>query len=225
MRKLIIGLIGVLVCLPLAAASTVTAKVTFVTKRGQRPNPVETVVWLEPIAGTKAQKAPPAKTTVSTKSKMLMPKVVAVPVGSTIEFPNQDPISHNLFSLSPGNSFDLGLYRQGTGKTHRFDSPGIVNIYCNVHPNMSAVVHVLDTPYYATADKTGTATFSNVAPGKYRLVAWNEIVGTAQSDIEVTSGGVNGSTNVTIDGRNFRVSRTHTNKYGQPYADEHSDEY
>lgn len=225
MRKLIILVIGVLSCLPLAAASNVTAKVAFTTKRGQRPNPVETVVWLEPVAGTKVPRAAPVTLTISTQSKMLKPKVMAIPVGSTIDFPNQDPISHNLFSLSPGNSFDLGLYRRGAGKSHRFDTPGIVNIYCNVHPNMSAVVHILDTPYYAIADKTGSATFANVVPGKYRLVAWNEIVGTAQSDIEVTSTGVTGATSVTIDGRAFRASRAHTNKYGQPYSDEHSDEY
>lgn len=224
MRKLIISVIGLLYCLPIVAASTVTAKVTFVTKRGQRPNLAETLVWLDPAATTKVPRPSATKLTIATRSKVFAPKVVAVPVGSVIDFPNQDPISHNLFSLSPGNSFDLGLYRQGAGKSQRFDNPGIVNIYCNVHPNMSAVVHVLDTPYYATADQKGSVTIPNVAPGRYRLVAWNEIVGTAQTDIEVTAGGaVHGSTNITIDGRNFRASRAHTNKFGQPY--DHSEDY
>jgi len=87
-----------------------------------------------------------------TRGKMLLPHVMAVPLGSTVEFPNDDPISHNLFSLTTNNSFDLGLYRKGAGKSQKFDTPGIVNVYCNVHPAMSAVIHVMATPFYAFAD-------------------------------------------------------------------------
>ena len=135
-----------------------------------------------------------------------------------MQFPNEDPISHNLFSLSPGNSFDLGLYRRGDGKSFAFTKPGIVNVYCNVHPNMSAVIHVVDTPYYAMTNNTGVVTFADVAPGKYRVGAWNERAGTFQGQIVVhNDGSVTGDTALTIDGRDFRSSTTHKNKEGKNY--------
>src|SRR5947209_16732180 len=136
------------------AAGTVSGKITFITKRGQNPVASETLVWLEP-AGGKNMKRPPATYQMITRGKALIPHVLAIPVGSTVEFPNDDPISHNLFSLSTNNTFDLGLYRRGSGKSHKFDIPGVVNVYCNVHPSMSAVIQVMATPYYTFADAAG----------------------------------------------------------------------
>ncbi len=196
------------------SAATVNGKVMFLTKRGQRPVVNETLVWLDPAGRT--YKKPPAAFTMTTRSKTFLPHVVAVPAGSTISFPNEDPIAHNLFSLTPGNTFDLGLYRKGAGKAHRFDTPGAVNVYCNVHPNMSAVVHVMSTPYYGFADPNGNYSFE-VPPGKYRVTAWNEQGGTASSDIEVKPDGIiAGATLLTIDGRNYRLTQ-HKNKFGQTY--------
>src|SRR5207302_9730738 len=108
------------------------------------PNPIasETIVRLEPVC-TRAPKTAPVKFQMVTRGKMVIPHVLAIPVGSTVDFPNDDPISHNLFSLSSNNAFDLGLYRRGAGKSQRFDTPGLVNVYCNVHPNMSAVILVM----------------------------------------------------------------------------------
>lgn len=206
------GVFG-LVCGDLSAA-VVNGKVMFLTKRGQRPIINETLVWLDTTA--RAPKRPGAPFTMTTRSKAFVPHIVAVPAGSTITFPNEDPISHNLFSLTPGHTFDLGLYRKGPGKAHKFDTPGVVNIYCNIHPNMSAVVHVMQTPYYGFADANGDYSF-DVAPGKYRITAWNEQGGSISSDIEVKADGkVAGATLLTIDGRNFRVVQ-HTNKNGQAY--------
>ena len=196
------------------SASVVNGKVMFLTKRGQKPVVNETVVWLEPVG--RAPKKPAGTFTMTTRSKTFLPHVVAVPVGSTVSFPNEDPIAHNLFSLTPGNTFDLGLYRRGAGKTHKFDTPGVVNVYCNVHPNMSAVVHVMTTPYYGFTDVNGNYSF-DVPAGKYRVTAWNEQGGVATNDIEVKSNGsVAGATLLTIDGRNYRFVQ-HTNKFGQTY--------
>ena len=150
-----------------AAAVEVTGQISFITKRGQRPVVQETVVWLEPLS-SKPARSNPAKMQMTTRNKSLLPHVMTVPAGSTIQFPNEDPISHNLFSLAPGNSFDLGLYRKGAGKAHTFDTPGVVNVYCNVHPNMSAVIHVMPTPYYGFASPAGAFSF-DVPPGRYRL--------------------------------------------------------
>ena len=204
------------------AAVTVTGRVTFVTKRGQRPVVNETVVWLEP-ANSRAPRPVPASIEVVTRNKTLLPHVLAVPEGSTVSFPNEDPISHNLFSLSPGNSFDLGLYRKGAGKSQKFDEPGIVNVYCNVHPNMSAVVHVMPTPYYGFANEAGQYSL-DVPPGRYRLVAWNEQGGTTESAIDVRENGVSGNVILTIDSRKFRAVQ-HKNKQGRPYQAPGSREY
>jgi len=197
------------------SAATVNGKVMFMTRRGQNPVVNETLVWLEPAG--KTWKKPPAAFTMTTRSKTFLPHVLAVPAGSTVNFPNEDPIAHNLFSLTPGNTFDLGLYRRGGGKAHEFETAGTVNVYCNVHPNMSAVVHVMSTPYYGFADPNGNYSF-DVPAGRYRVLAWNEQGGvSAPSAIEVKADGtVAGATLLTIDGRNFRMSQ-HKNKFGQTY--------
>lgn len=203
-------------------AVVVNGKVQFVTKRGQRPVITETLVWLQPL-DHKASPKPAGTFQMTTRSKALLPHVLAVPVGSTIAFPNEDPISHNLFSLSPGNAFDLGLYRRGAGKSEKFDAPGVVNVYCNVHPNMSAVVHVMPTPHYAFATAAGDYSI-DVPPGKYRLVAWNEQGGMAESQVQVHAAGVTGTVALTIDSRNFRQQQ-HTNKLGKPYQPPSSRDY
>ena len=217
MRRVLPPLLGVLAALaavPLAAA-TVSGKVSFITKRGQNPVANETLVWLEP-AGKPIHK-PPQTFQMMTRGKTLVPHVLAIPVGSTVEFPNDDPISHNLFSLSTANTFDLGLYRRGSGKSHKFDAPGVVNVYCNVHPNMSAVIHVMATPYYTFADAAGNYALTDIPPGKYRLVAWNEQGGQTTADIEVSAAGsVSGTLAVTLDSRNYRMIQ-HTDKNGKPY--------
>lgn len=201
------------------SAVVVTGKVNFVTKRGQRPVVTETLVWLEPLSSSPAARkltpTAPAAFQVTTRGKALLPHIVAVPVGSTIAFPNDDPISHNLFSLSSGNAFDLGLYRKGAGKTKKFDAPGTVNVYCNVHPNMSAVVQVLATPHRTFAGSGGEYSI-DVPAGRYRLVAWNEQGGKSESTIQVNAGGVTGNVSLTIDSRSFRQQQ-HMNKVGKPY--------
>lgn len=197
-------------------AAVVTGKVHFITRRGQQPVISETLVWLDPLG--RAPKRPPQAFTMTTRSKAFLPHVVAVPAGSTINFPNEDPIAHNLFSLTPGNTFDLGLYRKGTGKVHKFETPGVVNVYCNVHPTMSAVVHVMATPYYGFTDAQGNYSF-DVPAGKYRVTAWNEQGGSASQEIEVAADGkVAGLNLLTIDGRTFR-SAQHKNKFGQTYRE------
>lgn len=195
------------------SAAPVTGSVGFVTKRGQRPVVNETLVWLEPATG-KVVRRNAESVQMTTRNKTIVPHVLAVPVGSTVAFPNEDPISHNLFSLSSGNAFDLGLYRRGAGKSEKFDTPGIVNVYCNVHPNMSAVIHVMSTPYYGFADANGRYAF-DVPPGRYRLIAWNEQGGTTETTVDVGATGTSMAA-LTIDSRNFRAG-SHTNKLGKPY--------
>ena len=200
---------------PLSAAM-VAGKVSFVTKRGQNPIMAETLIRLEPV-GVRAPRVAPARFQMVTRGKMVVPHVLAIPAGSTVDFPNDDPISHNLFSLSSNNAFDLGLYRKGAGKSQKFDTPGLVNVYCNVHPNMSAVIMVMNTPYYAFSDSGGNYSLTNVPAGRYRLIAWNEQGGETESPIEVTAAGtVSGTVALMIDSRNYRIAQ-HMNKLGRPY--------
>src|SRR3954470_13436970 len=225
MKRLPLILAGffAIAALPLAAAN-VTGKIAFVAKRGQNPVPAETLVWVEPASG-RALRVMPGTFQIVTRNKVLVPHVLAVPAGSTVVFPNDDPISHNLFSLSSNNAFDLGLYRKGAGKSQKFDSTGIVNVYCNVHPNMSAVIHVLSTPYFRFADATGAFSVDDVPPGKYRLVVWNEQGGQSEAPvIDVTASGLTQAVTLTLDSRNYRAT-VHMDKTGKPYKAPSSREY
>lgn len=224
MKRLLLALSLLAMTVEASRAATVAGRVNFLTKRGQHPLVEETVVWLEPAAGTKAPVRPPQSLRITTRGKMLLPHVLVIPAGSAVTFPNDDPISHNLFSLTPGNQFDLGLYRTGPGKTHTFASPGVVNVYCNVHSSMSAVVHVMRTPYYGLAAVNGTFTLADVAPGRYDLVAWNELGGYAPKvAVEVPAAGV-ANLALTIDSRNYHPLE-HLNKEGKAYTTPRSRDY
>jgi plastocyanin len=212
-----------LLALPLAAAS-ITGKINFVTKRGQNPVATETLIRLDPITA-RAPKRAPGTFQIVTRNKMLIPHVLAIPAGSTVVFPNDDPISHNLFSLSSPNAFDLGLYRRGAGKSQKFDSAGVVNVYCNVHPNMSAVIHILSTPYFGFADTAGNFAIADVPAGKYRLIAWNEQAGETESIVEVQSSAAPAPLQLTLDSRNARQSQQHMDKTGKPYKAPSTREY
>jgi plastocyanin len=207
------------------SAGTVAGTVSFVTKRGQHPIPAETVVWLEPAKSSRPPRLEPVRVRMATRSKMLFPHVVAVPIGSTVEFPNDDPIFHNLFSLSSPNNFDLGLYRRGAGKSHTFNTPGIVNVYCNVHPGMSSVIHVMSTPYFGFATAEGKYSLEGIQPGEYNLMGWNEQGGVVDTPVQVNAQGqVTGNLNLSFDSRSYRESR-HLNKDGQPYEAPRSRDY
>src|SRR5881275_2469554 len=108
------------------------------------------------------------------KDKSFRPHLLVVQVGSAVEFPNQDPFFHNVFSLFEGKRFDLGLYEAGTSHTVLFDRPGVCYIFCNIHPEMSAVVVVVKTNYYAISDREGKVAIPGVPPGRYLLDLWYE---------------------------------------------------
>src|SRR6266481_4635877 len=138
-----------------------------------------TVVWLMPMTGagseaTAVATSPPANPRLVQKNKSFEPHILVVPVGSMVEFPNRDPFFHNVFSLFEGKRFDLGLYEAGTTRTVRFDRLGISYIFCNIHPEMSAVVIAVQTPYYATSDARGEIAIRNVPAGRYTLRVWYE---------------------------------------------------
>ena len=212
-RVVVLTAVAVLVA-TFAEAATVMGRVDFLTRRGQRPNRAETLVWLE---GPGVKPLAPSSFRITTRAKTLIPHILAIPVGSSVEFPNEDPVAHNLFSLSSPNQFDLGFYRRGAGKRRTFDHPGLVNVYCNVHPTMSAVIHVMSTPHYSLTNGQGSFSIVDVAPGTYRAYAWNEMGGLAESELIVADGPSPIELMLTIDGTRYRPEQ-HLDKDGKPYS-------
>jgi plastocyanin len=117
------------------------------------------------------------------------PDLVVVPVGSTVSFPNLDAIFHNIFSLSKPRSFDLGNYPKGETRTVTFPAPGIVYVYCHLHPNMSAAIVVSPTQWYVRANADGRFVLPDVPPGKYTVVAWHKAAGFIRKSVTVTDSG------------------------------------
>ena len=144
---------------------------------GHPENSSAAVVWLtridepaEPtpvIAGQGAQ--------LVQKHKTFSPHVLVVQAGSPVAFPNRDPFFHNVFSLFEGKRFDLGLYEAGSTRSVVFDREGISYIFCNIHPEMSAVVIALRTPYYGISDAKGVLSITDVPAGHYRMHVWHEL--------------------------------------------------
>src|SRR5579885_3802825 len=134
------------------------------------------VVWLEPADGQAraALRLDPVRARMVQKDKRFSPHILAVPRGSTVDFPNFDPIFHNAFSNFSGQVFDIGLYPPGTNRTVSFTRPGIVRVFCNIHPTMSAVIVVLNTPWYAVSNTGGQFSINNVPPGEYNLHIFHE---------------------------------------------------
>lgn len=131
------------------------------------------VISLVPVNGTVAMPAP-KHATMTQKNKMFMPHLLPVLAGTTVDFPNFDPIFHSAFSNYSGQTFDVGLYKPGTSKTVVFTRPGIVRVFCNIHPTMSAVIVVLDTPWFAVSDAGGSFRVADVPPGEYGLKVFYE---------------------------------------------------
>jgi plastocyanin len=132
------------------------------------------VVWLTPARGEAARPAADKVYRLTQKNKHFEPHLLVVPINSAVLFPNQDPFFHNVFSVYEGTRFDLGLYESGTSREVRFTRPGPSYIFCNIHPEMSAVIMVMTTPYYATTDAQGNYSIDSVPPGEYEFSAWYE---------------------------------------------------
>ena len=120
--------------------------------------------------------------------RRFMPDLVVVPVGSTVAFPNMDPIFHNIYSLSKPKSFDLGNYDKGETRKVTFPKPGIVDVYCHLHPNMAATIVVTPNRWYARPDRSGQFRIRNVPPGQYTVVAWHKSAGFFRKSIVVEEG-------------------------------------
>ena len=179
------------------------------------------VIWLVPIGATVE---PPRQNSLQIpklvqKDKSFQPSLLVIPVGGKVEFPNQDPFFHNVFSLFEGKRFDLGLYESGTTRVVQFDKPGISFIFCNIHAQMSAVIIALATPYFAISDPRGDLSIPNVPPGRYNVQVFHSSVAPEQlhalsREITVAAGDATLGNFSLVESD---LANAHKNKYGRDY--------
>jgi plastocyanin len=152
------------------------------------------------LEGGKFPPKPPVTEVLDQQGARFEPNLIVVPIGSTVQFPNSDPIFHNVFSLSNVQAFDLGYYPKGQSRTVKFDRPGIVQVYCHIHSNMYAAIVVTASPWFEKPSADGSFSFSDVPAGRYRLTAWHKIAGLHKVEIEVPeTGSVDVSIHVPVD--------------------------
>ena len=181
------------------------------------------VIWLKPLDFSTTKAVAPAKhhPQVVQKNKTFEPHLLVVPAGSTVDFPNHDPFFHNVFSLFDGKRFDLGLYESGAVNSVHFDKPGISFLFCNIHPEMNAVIVAVDSPYFSVSDKTGGVSIPDIPQGRFELHVWDER-SSAESlrhltrTIEISSSSTKLETIAIPESQ--EPPMTHKDIYGQDYA-------
>ena len=210
------------------SAGTVSGRVSLVENGRPRPDASNVVVWIEGVRrpGAAADSVPgkPAGAAPAMRSthKKFTPRVIAVEVGRAVAFPNDDAIFHNVFSVSGENHFDLGLYRRGRSKDKKFESPGLVRVYCNIHPQMIGFIRVVDSSIFTVTDGSGQFTFDNVPDGDRTVKAWFDEGGETSAAVQVSPRRA-ATASLSIDVSGFKPE-AHKNKYGQDYPPPPTDE-
>ena len=197
-----------------STTATLTGQLTLLEKGDKQAEDVgQAVIWL--ATKTPVPAPAPVRAEINTADKEFSPHVLVLPVGSTVTFPNHDPFNHNVFSLSEENPFDLGLYGRGETRAVKFSRAGIVRIFCNVHPQMSALVVVRDNPYYSQPSSDGSFTIDGVPAGRYVLHAWHERAPEMSRDLTVPVQ-ASDALDLQLDARGYKF-KPHLNKFGRPY--------
>ena len=156
------------------------------------PRPAElrpAVVYLDPGPRGAFELSEPARASMDQRDQAFVPHVLAITVGTTVDFPNSDVTFHNVFSLSKTKSFDLGRYSRGRSKAVRFDRPGVVQVFCDIHSHMSAYILVFAHRFFAVTDAAGRYTIAGVPPGSYTLAVWYEGEVRERRPVAVPDGG------------------------------------
>jgi hypothetical protein len=190
------------------------------TGKAGRGGLADTAVWLVPFTPPTATPDPKPAPRLVQKNKSFQPRVVILRAGTPVEFPNHDPFFHNVFSLFDGKRFDLGLYEAGGTRLVQFDKAGVSYIFCNIHPEMSAVVVAVPTPYYALTDRSGNVSLKGIPPGRYMLHIWNEraLPGTTEAATrELTMTAASSSFGTMSIPISVAPESPHKNKYGRDY--------
>jgi plastocyanin len=232
-RRLILGIFVAGCCLTpmVRAQTTVSAKIVMTAEKKEAgdhqkssASVKDVVVWLSPLTPVEMRSSTHGPYRLLQKGKQFHPHLLVVPTGTSVEFPNADPFFHNVFSLFNGKRFDLGLYETGTSRSVRFDREGASYIFCNIHPEMGAVVLALSTPFYGLSEADGTVTIRDVPAGNYRVNVWSESALPANAAetsrvVEVGSSGVVRLGEIPMR-PSGSVMEGHTNKFGEEYRPE-----
>jgi plastocyanin len=190
---------------PASAGGTITGRVELATPppdASARPNvsalgmpeahgPTDrrrSVVYLDPAPRAAFDVRVEPRARMDQRNESFVPHVLAIVAGTTVDFPNNDATYHNVFSLSKARTFDLGRYAVGRSKSVRFDTPGIVRVFCDIHSHMSAFILVFSHRYFAITDEEGRYRIGDVPPGTYTVVAWNEVSEPESRRVTVSEG-------------------------------------
>jgi plastocyanin len=154
------------------------------------PDLLRSVVYLESAPRGAFESGESGHAVMDQRNETFVPHVLAIMTGTTVDFPNSDKFYHNVFSLSKPARFDLGRYAAGRFRSVRFDKPGIVRVFCDIHSHMNAFILVFSHPFFALTDPEGRYRIENVPPGTYNVIAWNEGTASDPKPAGVTDGGV-----------------------------------
>ena len=149
----------------------------------------DAVIYVESPATEAPGSAPPGRPRLAQRGQAFEPRVVVVPVGGTVDFPNLDPIYHNVFSVSPARRFDLGKYPRGQSRTVTFTKPGLVNVFCDIHADMAAFILVVPNAAWTRATAEGTFELSGLPAGHYKLHWWHPDFAAGEADVDVPAAG------------------------------------
>lgn len=197
------------------AQAAVSGQVSILEKKGDETEDLNhTVIYLEPAGGAKGKVAA-TNTSIALQARQFAPRVRIVTEGSKIEFPNQDPFTHNVFSKAPQGPFDTESFGKSKTRDNTFRSAGVYPLYCNVHPKMTAFVIAVKTPYFTAAKDDGKFAIANVPAGKYTLHVWHDRGGEQTADLVVPATGLAGL-KYDLDARGYKYVQ-HKNKFGKDY--------
>ena len=217
-RSYLPALLFVLATFSNAQDVTVRGVVNVLHHSKSKSGSADVVVWLTSTS-TRETVSPGPPVRLLQKNKQFTPHMLAVTAGTAVEFPNRDPFFHDVFSIYRGKPFDLGLYESGVTRKVRFSEPGVSYIFCNIHPEMSAVVVALATPHFTVSARDGSFQIGQVPPGRYKLQVWYELASESElaslsREFEVSSGD-NTLSPMTLHSSD--APHDHLNKYGEPY--------
>jgi plastocyanin len=193
-------------------AGRVIGKVT-ITDADGKPVDADAIIY---VVGFKEPPAPGKPIQIAQKNRSFVPDLVAITVGESVSFPNRDPFLHNVFSQSTGRKFDLGSFRKDDEKSKDFPDPGVIDVYCNIHPEMAATILVLPNRAHTRRNPDGTYVIAGVPPGTWTVLAYaRRVTKPASATVTVVAG-----QDATVDLALVRGGPSdHLNKYGEKYHD------
>lgn len=202
-----------------AATNVITGHITLIDKNGNElADRSDVVIFVDGVDTSVRHPNANSAPIISQKDHTFAPSVLPVERGTTVRFPNDDTMFHNVFSLSRSKNFDLGIYPVGESRQVNFDKPGLVTVYCNIHPHMVSRILVLNNPFYATTSSDGSYSIAGIPDGEFLLRTWSSRG--EENRVTVTvRGGVTQQHNFTI--ATIITSSKHKNKFGMPYQEKY----